>query len=186
MAGPADAYTGEVRAFCGDILPAGWLACDGAIISMSDYEDLFSVIGTTYGGNGTDTFAVPDLRDASAMSSGTGPGLSTRPLGERVGAPAKTLGADDLPSHSHTIYALNETAETTTPGQTVMPAKATKTSGPPINRPRKLYDTAVPTVELNHESVGMTGTVTPVVNNHQPSLGLTYMICYSGTYPSTS
>ncbi len=103
-----DPYLGEISWFAGNFAPRGWSFCDGQLLQINQYPSLFSVLGTTYGGDGRTTFALPDMRGRSPIhvGTGTGPGLSTRRLGDRGGAETTTISVVNLPSHTHTISPL--------------------------------------------------------------------------------
>lgn len=95
------AFIGQISIFGGNFAPRGWAFCDGQLLAISQNSALFSILGTTYGGDGRTTFALPDLRGRTAIHAGTGPGLSTRRLGERSGTESNTLNITQLPSHNH-------------------------------------------------------------------------------------
>ncbi len=99
-----DPFLGEIRMFAGNFAPRGWAFCDGQILSIAQNAALFSLLGTTYGGNGQTTFALPDLRGRFPMHEGSGPGLPSYTLGERSGNYISTLTTSNLPVHSHTGY----------------------------------------------------------------------------------
>lgn len=94
-------YVGEIRLFAFPRIPTGWFACDGSLKPIANNEVLFTLLGTTYGGDGVNTFAVPDLRGQVPLHMGTGPGLTNRPIGQRSGSESVTLLATQLPSHTH-------------------------------------------------------------------------------------
>ncbi|WP_452597750.1 phage tail protein [Pontimicrobium sp. MEBiC01747] len=96
-----DPFLGEIIMFGGNFAPRGWALCDGQLLPISQYSALFSILGTTYGGDGRTTFALPDLRGRSPIHAGHGPGLSTMKLGQRGGTETKTLNITELPSHNH-------------------------------------------------------------------------------------
>lgn len=108
-------YVGEIRLFAGNFAPLDWAFCDGSLVSVVDYETLFSLIGTTYGGNGQDTFALPDLRGRVPIHMGTGSGLTPRPIGETGGVEAVTLTTQQLPPHSHAMAVTSSGATSTSP-----------------------------------------------------------------------
>ena len=104
-------YVGEIRLFSFPRIPSGWFACDGSLKPISEYEVLFVLLGTTYGGDGVTTFAVPDLRGQVPLHMGTGPGLTNRPIGQRSGSESVTLLPTQLPLHTHP-FSVNSTLAT--------------------------------------------------------------------------
>lgn len=94
-------YVGEIRMFAGSFAPAGWMLCDGQLLPISENETLFNVIGTTYGGDGQATFALPDLRGRAPLHQGTGSGLQTYQLGQSGGVESVTLTTQQIPAHTH-------------------------------------------------------------------------------------
>lgn len=116
-------YIGEIRMFAFGTrgAPNGWQACDGSLLPIAEYDALFSLIGTTYGGDGQTTFAVPDLRGRIPIHQGTGPGLSTYVIGQRAGTETVTVLPNQIPAHTHTAVATTGAASTGTPGSTVLP-----------------------------------------------------------------
>jgi microcystin-dependent protein len=101
----SEPFIGEIRMFGGNFAPNGWALCEGQLLAISENEALFALIGTTYGGDGQQTFALPDLRGRVPIHQGQGLGLSNRTIGERLGAETVTLTANQLPAHAHPIAA---------------------------------------------------------------------------------
>src|SRR5215203_1924204 len=99
----AEPYLGSIILFGGNFAPRGWAFCNGQILPIAQNTALFSLLGTTWGGNGQTTFALPDLRGRTTIGMGPGPGLTNRSLGETVGVEQLSLGANNLPPHSHTL-----------------------------------------------------------------------------------
>lgn len=116
-------YIGEIRQFAGNFAPAGWALCNGQIIAIADNETLFNLIGTTYGGDGQETFALPNLQSRVPNHMGQGPGLSTYIIGEMGGVEQVTLTQNQLPSHSHLPMASNATGTSTNPSGNVWSAQ---------------------------------------------------------------
>lgn len=100
-----DEFLGTIKAFAFNFPPRGWMFCDGTLLSISQNTALFALIGTTYGGNGQTTFAIPDLRGRTVVHPGTGPGLSTISYGEAGGVENMTLTQNNLPMHTHSLVA---------------------------------------------------------------------------------
>ena len=111
----ADPFVAEIRIFPFNFAPKGWAFCDGQIMPLSQNTALFALLGTTYGGDGKSTFALPNLQGSAAMHPGQGPGLSLRDLGEIGGSETVTLLESEIPAHTHTVNGLNILSTTTTP-----------------------------------------------------------------------
>ncbi|QBN20166.1 phage tail protein [Flavobacterium nackdongense] len=177
-------YIGEIRLFAGNFAPYGWAFCDGSLLQISENDTLFALIGTTYGGDGQSTFAVPDLRGRVPIGVGQGAGLSNRVLGEKIGQETVTITAANVPSHSHTgrIVVSNANATTTVPSA----SSSIGTSGSFSGRtflPNLSYNTSVPDILLQTVTTSSVGTSTPV-SITKPRLGINYIISLFGIFPS--
>jgi len=176
-------FVGEIRPFAGNFAPVGWHFCDGSLQSISEYETLFALIGTTYGGNGTTTFGLPDLRGRVGMSQGQGSGLTSRVLGQLFGAENVTLLQAEMPAHSHPYYASSADATANLPTGNVV-----ATAVPAGGNPQLFYSAfdseGVATV-LDAHSVGISGAGVPH-ENMMPTVALSYIIALYGIYPSQS
>src|SRR5437870_2518484 len=158
----AQPYVGEIRMFAGNFGPAGWMFCEGQLLPISDYETLFNLIGTTYGGDGQSTFALPDLRGRVPLHFGNG---ST--LAETGGVETVTLTVQQIPAHSHPLLAtLNQGAQNP-PAQQLLAQSPTQNAFP--------YGTDVPPATLNPGSISSVGGSQPH-NNFQPYLCLDFII----------
>lgn len=168
-----NAYIGEVRMIGFTFEPKNWAFCDGRLLSIAQNTALFSILGTTYGGDGRTTFALPDLRGRAPIHSGTGNGLSSIDLGQMSGSSTVTLTTQNIPSHSHLING------TTTDGTSGNP-----TGNIPANTKLldKEYSNAAPNTLMNTSMIQPTGQNTPV-NNMQPYTAVNYVICLSGIFP---
>jgi microcystin-dependent protein len=120
----SDPYVGEIRMFGGNFAPVDWAWCDGALLPIAEYETLFTLIGTTYGGDGQQTFALPDLRGRLPLHTGAGPGLSGYVLGQQVGVESVALSVAQTPAHSHPVSARSSPGTSTSAVGNV-PASAT-------------------------------------------------------------
>ena len=109
-------FIGQIMIFAGNFAPVGWALCDGRLLPISDNTALFNVIGATYGGDGTTTFALPDLRGCVPLGKGAGPGLSSYQLGQRVGAESVALTPAQMPSHAHAVNAVSGPGNGNIPG----------------------------------------------------------------------
>lgn len=181
-------FIGQIQAFGFNFAPRGWAKCDGQLLSISSNTALFSLLGTTYGGDGRTTFALPDLRGRAPIHQGNGPGLASVALGARAGVENITLDITNLPSHTHvtSIKASSANASQSAPTAGSSIAKPGKVSGRSFNETEG-FNTATPDVELSGESVivGNTGGQQPF-NNRNPYLGINYCIALVGLFPSRS
>ena len=170
-------YVGEIRLFPYNFEPAGWAACDGRLVPISENDTLFNLIGTTYGGDGDTTFALPDFRGRVPVHMGQGPGLSAYVLGEKGGVEAVTLTTQQIPQHNHVIAATTAAATTSTPGPGVLPAAV---SGDTFNVSTTTGNNAAPMLA---NSVGIGGGSQPH-DNIMPTLAMTYCISLYAIFPS--
>jgi microcystin-dependent protein len=176
----SDPFVGEIRLFGFPRVPTGWLACDGASVPISQYDVLFALIGTTYGGDGVTTFNVPDLRGRLPLSQGNGRGLTPRVLGEIGGEEAHILLGSEMPSHSHSLLS------TTTPGTTPTPDPSLHLATSSIASAKVYAPQAdVPGDDVMAPSIGATGNNLPH-DNMMPTLTCNYCICWSGIFPAQS
>lgn len=174
----ADAFIGEIRPFPFNFAPVGWASCNGQLLSIAQNTALFSLLGTTYGGNGTSNFALPNLQGSAALSFGNGPGLTPRVEGEAGGESAVTLLTQQLPAHTHVPQGVaDNTAPAYGPAGTVW---ATDVSGDDAYGPA-----ASANVNLNAGALAVTGGSQPH-NNVQPYLVINYCIALQGIYPARS
>ena len=165
-------FVGEIRIFGGNFAPAGWAFCDGALMPISENETLFQLIGTTYGGDGQNTFAVPDLRGRLPMHMGTGPGLSTRQIGESGGAETVTLTAQQIPIHTHAPQADSNSGNQTTPQNGIWAAV-----------PASRYSSSAPNLAMNNTLIGSAGGSQPH-ENLMPYLAISFIISLFGVFPT--
>jgi microcystin-dependent protein len=161
---------GEIRMFAGNFAPRNWAFCQGQLLSIAQNTALFSILGTTYGGNGQTTFALPDFRSRVAVGTGQGPGLSNTVLGEISGTETVTLNTNQLPAHNHPILANSGDATASKPA-----GKFLALTGTPIYAPSQDGTQLGPS--------GATGGNQPV-SIKQPYLGMNYIICLFGIFPS--
>jgi microcystin-dependent protein len=171
-----EAFIGTIMAFGGNFAPRGWAFCDGRLLPISQYTAVFALLGTIYGGNGQTNFALPDLRGRVAVGMGNGPGLSPVVEGQMGGTETVTLVGTQIPVHSHTVGA-------STAGGSVAPTNAFL---------------AVPVDSQGGVGAGYTGSANTTLNpatigggggnqpheNRQPYLGVNYIICLEGIFPS--
>lgn len=168
----ADPFVAEIRIFPFNFAPTGWAMCNGQILPISQNTALFSLLGTTYGGNGQSTFALPNLQGNAPMFWGQGPGLSLHDLGEMAGSETVTLLESEIPAHSHALQASTEIGEDRTP---VGEAFAQSTGGNLYGAPNNL-------VALAPQALPPAGGSQPH-NNMQPYLTLNFCIALQGVFP---
>lgn len=166
----AQPYVGEIRMFAGNFAPAGWMFCDGQLLPISEYDTLFNLIGTTYGGDGQSTFALPDLRGRIPIHQG--PGFV---LAQNGGVEEVALTINQIPAHTHAFLAANNPGSSTIPVNQVLAATQAATITP--------YGTDNPHVPLAPASVGTVGGSQPH-NNCQPYLCIDFIISLFGIFPS--
>lgn len=167
----AQPYVGEIRMFAGNFAPAGWQLCEGQLLPISEFETLFNLIGTTYGGDGQSTFAMPDLRGRAPVHSGTGAGLPTYVLSQSFGAEEVTLTSATFPSHGHTLQAVQARADDDDP-RGRLPAVAR----------RAFYGPATGLVAMPAGTVSSGGGQPH--ENMQPYLAINFIISLFGIFPS--
>lgn len=174
-------FVGEIRMFAGNFPPLDWAFCNGQLLQISQYDTLFALIGTTYGGDGQSTFALPNLQSRVPMHFGQGPGLSNYVQGQTGGVENVTLTGQQLPIHTHTLFSQS------TPGGVAAPAaNATLADMGPQGETRvgtyKPYD-GTSQVTLAAQTVGNAGGNQPH-NNIQPTLAVSFIISLFGVFPS--
>jgi microcystin-dependent protein len=163
--------------FGGNFAPAGWLFCEGQLLPISENETLFTLMGTTYGGDGESTFALPDLRGRIPMHEGTGAGGITYILAETGGVEQVTLTVQQLPSHSHPLLASNNPATAVAPAGRVLATGQAATITP--------YGTDAPAGQLAPQSLAPDGGSQPHTNI-QPYLCVSFIISLFGIFPSAT
>jgi microcystin-dependent protein len=170
-----DPFVAEIRIFAGNFAPKGWAFCDGQLLPISQNTALFSLLGTTYGGDGKSTFALPNLQGRAPLQQGQGPGLSLRDLGEIGGAQTVTLITTEIPAHSHSIQAASA-GGVADPGNQVW--------GSAVRGRPPVYAASNPpsNVTMSPQALAITGSSFPH-NNMPPYLGLTFIIALQGVFP---
>ncbi|HWV33534.1 MAG TPA: tail fiber protein [Dyadobacter sp.] len=168
-----DPFVAEIRIFPFNFAPRGWAWCDGQLLPLSQNTALFSLLGTTYGGNGKSNFALPDLQGRAPMHPGQGPGLSLHDLGETGGSETVSLLTSEIPSHSHQIRAVPEPADLKTPTSYSL---AASTQG-------KVYATGTTNTTMNANQIQPSGGDQPH-NNMMPYLTCYFCIALQGVFPA--
>lgn len=169
----SDPFVGVVITTIFNYAPEGWLPCDGRTLSVRDYQMLFAVIGTTYGGDGINTFGLPDLRGRTTVGQGTGAGLTPRALGQKGGAETVTLTASQMAAHTHTATAVKNASQS-------VPAATLTWGGDPAT---PLFSNGTPDAPMNTHAISVTGGGA-AHNNMSPFMALNYIICVQGLYPT--
>lgn len=171
----SEPFIAEIRIFAGNFAPRGWAFCNGQLLPIAQNTALFSLIGTTYGGDGRTTTGLPNLKDRAPMHPGQGSGLTRRRLGETGGVSEVALTPAQMPSHNHVIQGSNLGESTGNP------ANASLADTAPLDNYAPLLDKET----LAAEALANTGSNQPH-NNMQPYLGLNFIIALVGMYPSRS
>ncbi|MEP7075406.1 MAG: tail fiber protein [Acidobacteriota bacterium] len=166
-----DPFIGEIRIFAGNFAPANWAFCDGSLQAISQNDTLFALIGTTYGGDGQETFALPDLRGRLPIHAGQGPGLSNYVLGQFAGNENVTLNSNQMPQHTHIAGANSGTGTLGSPAGAVWAAAGAT-----------IYNTT-PNTPMNATATTSAGGNQPHDNMH-PYLVITFIISLFGIFPS--
>jgi microcystin-dependent protein len=171
----ADPFVAEIRIFPFNFAPKGWAFCDGQLLPLSQNTALFSLLGTTYGGDGKSNFALPNMQGNAPMHPGQGPGLSLHDLGETGGSQTVSLLESEIPSHPHVMRASGDVADNNNPAAAML-AK-------PVGRGNNLYITNTsPLAMLDQNALAPAGGDQPH-NNMQPYLTLNFCIAMQGVFP---
>lgn len=171
----SDQFVAEIRVFPFNFAPKGWAQCNGQLLPISQNTALFSLLGTTYGGDGKSTFGLPDLQGCAPMAPGQGPGLSLRDLGETAGVDYYTLLVSEMPVHTHTLQAYGQNALQSVPSSGSVLARS--------NGAFAYYDTSAGLVEMAPQALSIGGESLPH-NNLMPYLTLNFCIALQGIYPA--
>lgn len=171
----AEPFLGQIITVGFNFAPRGFAFCDGTSMSIANNDALYSLLGTTYGGDGVTTFNLPDLRGRAAINQGTGPGLTSRPMGQMAGQTAHTLTTTEMAGHSHLVMA----------------SEANATSGVPTDNfyaldtaiGATIYSTAAPNTTMNPQMLSAAGGSQPH-ENMQPFLVINFCIALEGIYPT--
>lgn len=171
----AEPFLGQVIIAGFNFAPRGYATCDGQLLSISQNTALFSLLGTTFGGNGQTTFALPDLRGRAPLHMGQGPGLSSRILGEVSGEEAHQLINTEMPLHNHLLSTSNVAGALGTPSGNFLAASSSNQTA--------LYRPTADGTALNPQTIGLAGGSQPH-NNMQPYLVMNFSIALEGIFPS--
>lgn len=187
-----DCYLGEIRMFAGYYAPEDWTFCDGSLLSINTYQALFTLLGTAYGGDGVNTFGVPDLRSRIPVGMGQGTGLTNYSIGQTGGKELVTLTQANMPSHTHSVMASSKDATELSPNNAVFATvPAITISGATYG---ELYTTAIVPTPLPPTSytvrtfdagvVRNTGNNTAIYDNRMPTMPINFIISLVGIYPT--
>lgn len=168
-------FIGEIRMFGGNFAPAGWMFCDGQLLPISENDALFTLIGTTYGGDGQETFALPNLQSRVPIHAGTGPGGTTYQLAEMAGTEQETLTVQQIPSHTHAFLGSTTAATLTSPKDSVVATSAQV----------DYLTIATASIAMNANAITPAGGSQPH-ENCQPFLCINYIISLFGIFPRQS
>jgi len=172
-------FLGEIRMFAGNFNPRGWAFCSGQLLPIAQNDALYALLGTTYGGDGQNTFGLPDMLGRLPINQGQGPGLSTYVLGQKAGTETVTLTQQQMPGHSHAFFATTATGSQPAPTNTSFPATLIGTA--------TLY--AIPGTSQLVQGAMNANSITAVGgnqshNNLMPSLAINFIIALEGVFPS--
>jgi microcystin-dependent protein len=171
----ATPFIGQISLFAGNFAPRNWAFCNGQLLSIAQNTALFSILGTTYGGNGQTTFALPDLRGRVPIHAGQGPGLSSYTLGQAAGEENHTLIQNEMPAHTHGANAVASGGNQASPASGLPAIESTGTSLD--------YSSAAANASMSGSMIGIAGGSQPH-NNMQPYLTVNYIIAVQGIFPS--
>lgn len=168
----SDPFVAEIRIFAGNFAPTGWALCNGQLLALSQNTALFSLLGTTYGGDGKSNFALPNLQGAAPMHQGQGPGLSDRSLGESGGTSSVTLLTSEIPAHTHTVSATDGEPLSASPANAAWPSLENGNA----YRRQDVDSTMAP------DALAVAGSSLPH-NNMPPFNTFTFIIALQGIFP---
>ncbi|WP_029057669.1 phage tail protein [Stappia stellulata] len=170
----SEPFIAEIRIFAGNFAPRSWAFCNGQLLPISQNTALFSLIGTTYGGDGRTTTALPNMAGRAPMHPGRGPGLTSRRLGQRGGTEMVTLAESQLPNHNHSMYSEGGTLATE-----AAPSDTRTFAASPLSP----YHAGTPDIDMAYETLPTEGG-SQAHNNMQPYLTMNFIIALQGLYPS--
>jgi microcystin-dependent protein len=179
----SNVFVGQITMFGGNFAPRGFALCNGQLLAISQNQALFSLIGTTYGGNGQTTFALPNLQSQLALHYGQGPGQPNYTLGQTAGTPSVTLTTATTPAHTHSLIASQGPADTGTVGSGVLPATSKGTSNAEFYAAQKQGQPALTPVAMDAGVCGPAGGNAPHTNL-MPSQCISFVIALTGVFPS--
>jgi microcystin-dependent protein len=170
----SDPFLGEIRMFAGLFAPVGWANCNGAVVSIAQNDALFTLYGTTYGGDGSSTFGLPNLWGRVPIHDGTGPGLSPYTLGQTGGTESVSVLPTQVPGHTHLFFANTDAASETTLAGNVLGAPAALS----------IYYQGLTARNMGNDSIGLSGESNQPHENRMPSLAITFIVAMAGIFPN--
>jgi len=173
-----DPFLGDIMMVGFNFCPRGWVAAEGQLLPINQNQSLYSLLGTTYGGDGRTSFALPDLRGRAINGQGDGPGLSQRRQGQKGGSDSKVMTQDTMASHNHLVNANNQDGDKPGPGGKLLAAAPTGGTGN-----ETIYSTEPHTVTMAAGMIGNTGG-NAAIDTHDPFLSLYHCIATEGLFPS--
>jgi microcystin-dependent protein len=179
----SDPYIGQITMFAGNFAPKGYAFCNGQLMSINQNQALFSLLGTTYGGDGRATFGLPNLQSRLPVHYGKGNGLSNYALGEIGGAPSVTLTLQTMPAHNHSLMASRSNATTGTIGPAVVPAVTTGSTSAKFYATQGAGQPPLDPAPLDGAACGTAGG-SQAHGNLMPSMAISFIIATDGTFPS--
>lgn len=174
----SEPFIAEIRMFAGSFAPRSWAFCNGQLMSINQNSALFSLLGTIYGGDGRSTFALPEMRGRLPMHQGTGPGLSYRPIGARLGAEGVTLATNQMPQHNHSFNTTHTIADSSNPANDVL---AAQNDGDMAFTEAAVDQTTIQS--LNSKTIASAGS-NKTHTNMMPYQSVSFIIALLGIYPS--
>jgi microcystin-dependent protein len=174
----SEPFIGQIQAFGFNFAPMGWAPCDGRVMNIAQNSALYALLGVTYGGNGTTTFNLPDLRGRVAISQGQGPGLTTYGIGTQVGSETVAITQNQMPAHAHAAMASTSAATEACPTGAVLAAPQDSQAAPGTG-----YIKAAPNVTMAPAAIGNTGQGQGH-ENRQPTLVVNFCIALQGIFPT--
>lgn len=185
----SEAFLGEIRMFAGNFAPRDWAICDGSVLPVQNFEALFVVLGTTYGGNGVTTFGLPDYRGRVPVGQGRGTGLTARTLGLTMGSETVTMTTANTPAHNHAFMVSQHPATSASPNPPGAPKSQTFGEFLGVGVIKGLYSTQA-TNSVNLSPMFLSQALVPAQGSVKPhsnmmgSLAINYIICLSGIFPT--
>ncbi|WP_259070692.1 phage tail protein [Mucilaginibacter sp. X4EP1] len=178
-----DPLLAMIFAFGSNFAPQGFLFCSGQQLAISSNTAVFSLLGTTYGGDGVSNFKLPDLRGRAPIGQGQGPSLNNYVLGQSAGVESVSISISNLPQHTHALNVNNAAGTTGVPGITTYLSKGPSTGSGPNATVENIYTTTAPNTTLAPTAIGMTGSNMPI-SILQPYLAISYIIAMNGIFPT--